>query len=290
MDDGAARFEVHRDHLRTVAHRMLGGLGDAEDAVQETWVRYARAEVAGVENLGGWLTTVLARVCLDMLRRRTARREHLVEPSTGGPDSGASSAIDPAQEAALADAVGRALLVVLETLTPAERIALVLHDAFAVPFDEIGPMLDRSPEAAKKLAGRARRRVHARPDVCTADLARHRRVVDTFVTAVRGGDLVTLLEVLDPDVVRHADPAVLPVGSPSLLRGAAEVAAESQFFATRAHEAEPAWVNGAIGLIVAPRGRLTLALEITVEDERIVAYDVVADPARLRGLEVAVLG
>ncbi|MBB2741228.1 UNVERIFIED_ORG: RNA polymerase sigma-70 factor (ECF subfamily) [Microbispora rosea subsp. rosea] len=295
--DGLAElFETHRPHLRAVAHRMLGTGGEADDAVQETWLRLSRSDVGGVANLGGWLTTVVSRVSLDMLRARAARREEATpRPYDQARDDQAvdgtvwNGAGDPEQEAVLADSVGRALLVVLDTLTPAERVAFVLHDVFAVPFDQIGPIVGRSPATAKKLASRARHRLRGRPETAGAEAMRHRRVVDAFLTASREGDMDRLMAVLAPGVVRRADPAALPPGVPVVVRGAGAVARETVVLGRRARFAEPALVNGAVGVVVAPRGRLLLALALAVEGERIAEIDVVADPARLRALDLALL-
>ncbi|MEU0536782.1 sigma-70 family RNA polymerase sigma factor [Amycolatopsis tolypomycina] len=282
MDDLAARFEAERGRLRGLAYRMLGSAAEADDAVQEAWLRLNRVDSVG--NLAAWLTTVVSRVCLDVLRSRKARRE---EPFEAVPEP--VSDADPAGEAALADSVGRALLVVLDALGPAERIAFVLHDLFAVPFDRIAPVLDRTPVAAKKLASRARQRVRGTTPLPPADLARHRRVVDAFLAAARGGDLESLLDVLAPDVVRRADAAALPAGVALETRGARAVAEETQVFGKRARFAEAALLDGAVGVVVAPHGRLVLALAVTVEGERVAAYEVIADPARLAALHVRLL-
>ncbi|MDX3191852.1 sigma-70 family RNA polymerase sigma factor [Streptomyces sp. MN03-5084-2B] len=282
MDDLAAEFEAERGRLRALAHRMLGSAAEADDAVQEAWLRLNRVDA--VDNLAAWLTTVVSRVCLDVLRSRKTRRE---EPFAVFPEPVADA--DPAGDAALADSVGRALLVVLDALGPAERIAFVLHDLFAVPFDRIAAVLDRSPVAAKKLASRARQRVRGTSPPAPADLARHRRVVEAFLAAARGGDLAALLDVLAPDVVRRADAAALPAGVPLEARGARAVAAETRVFGKRARFAETALVDGAVGVVVAPHGRLVLALAVTVEGERVAAYDVIADPARLAALHVTLL-
>ncbi|MFI7626180.1 sigma-70 family RNA polymerase sigma factor [Microbispora rosea] len=294
--DGLAElFETYRPHLRAVAHRMLGTGGEADDAVQETWLRLSRSDVGGVANLGGWLTTVVSRVSLDMLRARARREEAAPRPYDRGWDGQAvdGSALDgggdPEQEAVLADSVGRALLVVLDTLPPAERVAFVLHDVFAVPFDQIGPIVGRSPVAAKKLASRARHRLRGRPEAAGAEAARHRRVVDAFLIASREGDMDALMAVLAPEVVRRADPAALPPGVPAVVRGARAVAQETVVLGRRARFAEPALVNGAVGVVVAPHGRLLLALALAVEGERIAEIDVVADPARLHALDLALL-
>ncbi|MEV4055793.1 sigma-70 family RNA polymerase sigma factor [Amycolatopsis sp. NPDC049688] len=282
MDDLAAEFEAERGRLRGLAYRMLGSAAEADDAVQEAWLRLNRVDAVG--NLAAWLTTVVSRVCLDVLRSRKARRE---EPFEVFPEPVAEA--DPAGEAELAESVGRALLVVLDALGPAERIAFVLHDLFAVPFDRIAPVLDRTPVAAKKLASRARQRIRGGSPAPAADLARHRRVVDAFLAAARGGDLTSLLDVLAPDVVRRADAAALPAGAALEVRGARAVAEETQVFGKRARFAETALIDGAVGVVVAPRGRLVLALAVTVEGERVAAYEVIADPARLAALHVTLI-
>jgi RNA polymerase sigma factor (sigma-70 family) len=291
MDDRdrlAERFETHRSHLRAVAFRMLGSLSEADDAVQEAWLRYSRADTSDVENPAGWLTTVVGRVCLDMLRSRRSRRE---EPLASQPTSpvGGHDASGPEEEAVQADAVGLALMVVLQRLAPAERVAFVLHDLFAVPFDDIAPIVERSPTATKKLASRARHRVRGTPTVTDADLTRHRHVVDAFLAAARGGDVKALLAVLDPSVVRRADRLAVPAGVPIELRGARVVAEETSTNAPRARHARAALIDGAVGVVVAPRGQLLLALRLTIEDDRITLIDVMADPARLDRLDLAVL-
>ncbi|MFI0787371.1 sigma-70 family RNA polymerase sigma factor [Streptomyces lydicus] len=286
----AARFEAQRGRLRAVAYRMLGSPTEAEDAVQETWLRLARTDDSGVDNLPAWLTTVVSRVCLDMLRARTARREELTgqeELPDRVPEADDGS--DPEHEAFLADAVGRALLVVLDTLAPAERVAFVLHDLFAVPFDLIAPIVERSPVTTKKLASRARHKVRGTPAVPAAELTRQRRVVEAFLAAARGGDLDELLAVLAPDVVRRVDPAALRAGGAAELRGARAVAEETVLLARNARFAAPALVDGTVGLVVAPHGRLLFVLTVTTEDGRVTAYDVIAAPARLRRLDLAVL-
>ncbi len=281
----AERFEAHRTHLRAVAYRMLGSPSEADDAVQEAWLRLSRAGTSGVENLGGWLTTVVGRVCLDMLRSRTARREeplgaHLPEPAASRPDG-----VDPEHEALLADSVGLALLVVLDTLAPAERLAFVLHDLFAVPFDEIAPIVGRSPDAARQLASRARRRVQGAATAPDADLNRRRAVVDAFLAAARGGDFEALLAVLDPDVVLRADGAAVRAGATEEVRGAAAVA---ETFSGRARAAQPALVNGAPGLVWAPGGQPRVVFELTITDGKIVAVDLIASPERIRELDLVV--
>jgi RNA polymerase sigma factor (sigma-70 family) len=295
MDERAAltaRFEEERPRLRAVAYRMLGSVADADDAVQEAWIRFSRTDTGGVDNLGGWLTTVVARVCLDMLRSRGQRREEPLEaqpPEPAAPVVGGQRPGDPEEEALMADSVGLALLVVLTTLSPAERLAFVLHDLFAVPFDQIAPIVERTPVATKKLASRARHRVRGTTTLPDPDLTRRRQVVDAFLTATRGGDLTALLQVLDPDVVRRADRAAVPARLPAVLRGARAVAEETATNARRARFAVPALVNGTVGAVLAPRGRLVLAFALTIRDDKITELDVIADPQRLRGLELAVL-
>jgi RNA polymerase sigma-70 factor (ECF subfamily) len=281
----AERFEAHRVHLRAVAYRMLGSPSEAEDAVQEAWLRVSRADTGRVENLGGWLTTVVARVSLDMLRARGARREeplddHLPDPAAVLP----REETDPEQEALLADAVGPALLVVLDTLTPAERLAFVLHDLFGVPFDEIAAILGRSPAAARQLASRARRRVQGAAPDPGADRTRQRRVVDAFLAAARDGDFNALVALLDPGVVLRADPAAVQVGADAEVRGAAAVAGT---FAGRARVARPALVDGVPGAVWAPGGRPRVAFAFSFAGGRIAAIDLVADPDRLRQVELA---
>jgi RNA polymerase sigma-70 factor, ECF subfamily len=283
----AERFEGERRHLRAVAYRMLGSVTEADDAVQETWLRLSRSDASGIENLGGWLTTVVARVCLSMLRARKARQEeplgtHLPEPIVSRGDQ-----LDPEQEALLADSVGLALLVVLEELTPAERLAFVLHDMFAVPFDEIAPIVGRSPDATRQLASRARRRVRGAP-VPDADLSQQREVVDAFLAASRDGDFEALVAVLDPNVVLRADRAV-PAGAPTEYHGARAVAERALFFAELARWAHPALVNGAVGGVVAPHGRPFSVLAFTVTDGKIAEIDVFADPERIRQLDLGAL-
>ena len=282
----AEQFEAHRTHLRAVAYRMLGSLSDADDAVQDAWLRLSRADTSDVENLGGWLTTVVARVCLDVLRSRASRREepldaHVAEPIVGGADG-----TDPEHEALLVDAVGSALLVVLDTLAPAERLAFVLHDLFAVPFAEVAAILGRSPNAAKMLTSRARRRVRGVAPVPEADLARQREVVDAFLAASRGGDFAALLALLDPDVVFRADAAAVQMGAPAELRGAPAVARRAR---GGAGAAQPALVNGAAGAVWAPGGRPRLVFGFTIRGGKIVAIDLVADPERLSQFDLVVV-
>jgi RNA polymerase sigma factor (sigma-70 family) len=293
MDEGdwlAERFEANRAHLRAVAYRMLGSLSEADDAVQGAWLRLSRSGTSGVENLGGWLTTLVARECLDMLRARTSRREELLGVHLPDPVVSHADGVDPEQEALLAEGVGLALLVVLETLAPAERIAFVLHDTFAVPFEEIAAIVGRSPAAARQLASRARRRVRGAAAVPDADLARQRAVVDAFLAAARRGDFDALVAVLDPDVMVRADRGAAPTGVSMVVRGAAAVAEQALSFARRrARFAQPALVNGAAGVVVAPHGRLFAVMGFTVTGGKIVEIEVIADPARLRQLDLAVL-
>jgi RNA polymerase sigma-70 factor, ECF subfamily len=285
----AERFEANRVRLRAVAYRMLGSLSEADDAVQEAWLRLSRSDRSGVENLSGWLTTVVARVCLDMLRSRKSRREESLGAQVPEPIVSGENGIDPEHEALLADSVGLALLVVLETLAPAERVAFVLHDMFAVPFDEIAPLVGRSPTAARQLASRARRRVQgaAVPDV---DLARQRQVVDAFLAAARAGDFDALLAVLDPDVVLRADGGAVPPGASRVVRGAKAVAEGAVTASRLAEFARPVLVNGAVGVVALnPRGGLRSVTGFTVTRGKIVEINVLADPARLRQLNLAVL-
>ena len=288
----AKRFEEHRSHLRAVAYRMLGSLSEADDAVQEAWLRLSRSETSGVENLGGWLTTVVGRVCLDMLRSRTSRRVvPLGEPlGTRVPEPLVSRAegIDPEHEALLADSVGLALLVVLETLSPAERLAFVLHDMFSVPYEEIAPVVGRSPTAARQLASRARRRVQGEAHVPDADLATQREVVDAFLAASRDGDFDTLLAVLDPDVVLRIDGGAVRAGLSREVRGVRAVAEQTLTFSRLSPFVRPALVNGAAGVVVAPRGRPFSVMGFTIRGGKIVEVDILADPARLSRLDVSV--
>lgn len=282
----AAAFEEHRDHLRGVAYRLLGSASDADDAVQDTWLRLTSADTSEVENLGGWLTTVVARVSLNMLRSRRYRQEEPV--SAPGP---AGSTGDPEDEAVLADSVGLALIVVLDTLSPAERLAFVLHDLFAMPFSEVAAVLGRSPEAARQLASRARRRVRGAPSPDrAADLARQREVATAFLAASRGGDLAALVQLLDDGVSLTADAFAAPAGKPAQLRGAQAVSRGALAASTRAGHSQLALVDGDVGIVFAPAGRLQAVLALTVSDHRtITAIDVIADPERLRSLRLAVL-
>ena len=281
----ADRFEEHRTHLRAVAYRMLGSLSEVDDAVQEAWLRLSRADATGIDNLGGWLTTVVARVCLDMLRSRQSRREEPFTPDAPEPVATGTRGSSPEHEALLADSVGLALLVVLDRLTPAERLAFVLHDMFAVPFEEIAPIIGRSAEAARQLASRARRRVRgaAAPD---PDLVRQREIVEAFIAALRGGDFEGLLAVLDPDLVVRADMAA---GAPSEIRGAAVWAKGAVAYGHLARLTRPALVNGAIGVVVAPQGRLVRALRFTIANGKITEIEVIGNPARLGELDVSIV-
>jgi RNA polymerase sigma factor (sigma-70 family) len=282
----AERFEANRTNLRAVAYRMLGSLNEADDAVQEAWLRLSRADTSDVENLGGWLTTVVARVCLDMLRSRASRREEPMAsllPEPTAPDDGSA---DPEHEAVVADSVGLAMLVVLDTLAPAERVAFVLHDMFAVSFDEIAPIVGRSPETTRQLASRARRRVQGATTDPAADRARQRRVVDAFLAAAREGRFEALLTMLDPDVVLRADPAAVQMGTPGELHGARAVA---EMFSGRARAARPTLVDGAVGLVWMQRGRPQMVFGFTIVDGTVVGIEFVADPARIGELDLTVL-
>ena len=284
----AEQFEQHRTHLRAVAYRMLGSVSEVDDAVQEAWLRLSRTDAAGIDNLGGWLTTVVARVSLDMLRSRQSRREEAFTPDAPEPVATGTRGSSPEQEALLADSVGLALLVVLDRLTPAERLAFVLHDMFAVPFEEIAPIVGRSAEAARQLASRARRRVRGGAGRADPDLARQREVVEAFITALRGGDFEGLLAVLDPDLVVRAD-MTIPSGAPSEIRGAAAWAKGAIAYGHLARLTRPALVNGAIGVVVAPQGRLVRALRFTIANGRITEIEVIGDPARLGELDVSIV-
>ncbi|MCW6009478.1 RNA polymerase sigma factor SigJ [Micromonospora sp. CPCC 205371] len=284
--DGALDFERHRSHLRAVAYRMLGSLAEADDAVQEAWLRASRADTSDVENLRAWLTTVVSRICLNMLR---SRRSHLEEPldvRVPDPIVSPESGVDPEHEAVLSDAVGLALLVVLETLSPAERVAFVLHDMFALPFEEIAPVVDRSPAATRQLASRARRRVQGQAPTPDPDVRRQRAVVDAFFAASRDGDLDALVAVLDPDVVLRSDGGVARPRLNLVLRGAQAVS--RQAFTSRALSpfVHRALVNGVAGVVVAPQGKPQFVMAFTVVGDRIVAIDVLADPDRLNQLTI----
>jgi RNA polymerase sigma factor (sigma-70 family) len=285
----AERFEQHRTRLRAVAYRMLGSLSEADDAVQEAWLRLSRTDRSEIENLGGWLTTVVARVALKMLRSRKLRREeplgvHVPEPIIDRVDR-----MDPEHEALLADSVGLALLVVLETLSPPERLAFVLHDIFAVPFDEIATIVDRSPQAARQLASRARRRVQAENTAPDADLKAQREVVEAFLAAARDGDFDRLVAVLDPDVVLRVDLGPLLVGGSREVRGAAAVARQAVTYSQLGILTQPALINGAAGSVSFRDGRPFSIGGVIVRGGKIVEMDILADPARLRELDLSVL-
>jgi RNA polymerase sigma-70 factor (ECF subfamily) len=292
MDDNdqlARRYEASRPRLRAMAYRMLGSLSDAEDAVQEGWMHASAAGAEGVANLEGWFTTIVARVCLDMLRSRKSKREDPLDPDEAV--AAVAAAGGPESEAVLADSVGLALLVVLDTLPPAERVAFVLHDTFGLPFGEIAEITGRSPAAARQLASRARRRISgSEPDApASARLARQRRVAEAFLAASRGGDLAGLIAVLDPDVVLTSDTAAVPGGVARTIRGAQAVARGARVAAERSRYGRVALVNGAPGLVMAPGGRLVVALAFTYSEDQITGIDVIADPERLASLDIAVL-
>ena len=285
----AQQFEQHRTRLRAVAYRMLGSLSEADDAVQETWLRLSRSDADALENLGGWLTTVVARVSLNMLRSRRSRREEPLDVRMPEPIVDRADGTDPEHEALLADSVGLALLVVLETLTPAERLAFVLHDMFAVPFDEIAPIVDRSPEATRQLASRARRRVQGGTAIPDADLDTQREVLDAFLAAAREGDFEALLEVLDPEVVLRADTGAVSLGAAKVVRGAANVARQALAFSRLGVEGRRALVNGAVGTVSLRDGRPFAIAGFTIRNRRIVEMNVVADPERLSRLDPTIL-
>ena len=292
MDDQewlAERFEQHRARLRAVAYRMLGSLSEADDAVQEAWLRLSLADTRDVENLGGWLTTVVARVSLNMLRSRRSRREEPLGVRQPEPIIDRADGADPEHQALLADSVGLALLVVLETLPPAERLAFVLHDMFAVPFNEIAPIVGRSPEAARQLASRARRRVQGERTVPDADLDRQREVVDAFLAAAHKGEFAALVAVLDPDVVVRADMGAVP-GASREVRGAEAVASRALMYARRGVLAHPALINGVAGAVSLRDGKAISVGAFTVRGGKIVAIDILADPERLSQLDLTILG
>jgi RNA polymerase sigma factor (sigma-70 family) len=281
----AGRFEASRPRLRAVAYRMLGSLAEAEDAVQEAWIRVAAGYTQDVANLDGWLTTVVARICLDMLRARKSRREEPLDPG----QAAASAAAGPEQEAELADSVGYALLVVLDMLAPAERVAFVLHDMFGLPFDEIGTVTGRSPAAARQLASRARRRVQGTPPLPDGRRKAAREVAAAFLAASRGGDLEALLAVLDPDVVLHADAASVPPGMTDTLVGAATVGRGAVLASRRARYSGIALIDGSPGIVMAPQGRLALVLVFTIPDDKITRIEIISDPDHLARMDLAVL-
>ncbi len=291
MDDRnllAERFEANRDRLRAVAYRMLGSTAEAEDAVQEAWLRLHRADTGDIANIDGWLTTVVGRICLDMLRTRQSRREEAIEASPVEPatELARPGDADPEQQALLADAVGAALLVVLDTLSPVERLAFVLHDMFGVPFDEIGPIIDRSPAAARQLASRARRRVRGASEASDIDLSRRRAVIDTFLAAAREGDFASLVAVLDPNAEVRPDAAAMAIGGEWEARGATAVA---KTFSGNAKAARPALIDGVPGAVWAPGGEPRVAVLFTFAGDAITAIDLVADPERLAELDLEIL-
>ena len=281
----AERFEQNRQHLRAVAYRMLGSLSEADDAVQESWLRLSRADSEEIENLGGWLTTVVGRVCLDMLRSRRSRSEQPLDVRPTDP-AAVPEGIDPEQEAVLADSVGLAMLVVLDKLSPAERLAFVLHDMFAIPFDDIAPMVGRTPDAARQLASRARRRVHGSDPTPSPPLPRQREIIDAFIAASRGGDFEALVAVLDPDVVLRvkAGPE-----APRLVRGAQQVASGAITFRRAGAQARPVLVNGAVGIAGFVDGQLVSVLEATTADGRIATIEITADPERAAEMDLTFL-
>jgi RNA polymerase sigma factor (sigma-70 family) len=293
MDDDerlANRFEEHRPHLRAVAYRMLGSLTEADDAVQDTWLRLGRTEAGEIENLGGWLTTVIARVCLNMLRSRKVRREESFEAHLPDPVVSREGSLQPEEEALLADSVGLALLVVLDTLAPAERLAFVLHDTFEVPYEEIAPMVDRTPAAARQLASRARRRVKdANIPVPDPDLGRQREAIDAFFLAARSGNFEALVSLLDPNVLLRPDFGTARPGTPRVIQGAEAVAGQALKGALPAAHLHPALVNGAAGVVVTVRGRPFAVMGFIVAEGKILEIDAIADPKRVRRIAASVL-
>ncbi|MBO1333767.1 sigma-70 family RNA polymerase sigma factor [Streptomyces sp. VRA16 Mangrove soil] len=286
-DDLAARFEAERGRLRSVAYRMLGSLNEAEDAVQEGWLRLQRADADDVRNLSGWLTTVVGRICLDMLRARSTRREEPFEVESGDevrlPDPVVRPA-DPVHEAELADSVGLALLVVLDTLAPAERLAFVLHDMFAVPFEDLAPIVERTPAATRQLASRARRRVQGQAPAPDTDIARQRVVVDAWLAASRAGDFEALLELLDPDVLLRVDQG--PGAASLLMRGALEVAGQAALYGRMAPVTFPAFVGDSLGMVSVPNGKIATIGAFTFRDGKVVGVDIITDPARIAALNI----
>jgi RNA polymerase sigma-70 factor (ECF subfamily) len=283
-------FEAHRGHLRAVAYRMLGSAAEADDAVQEAWLRLHRADTSEVQNLGGWLTTVVSRVALDMLRSRRSRREDALGIYVPEPVVTAWDRTGPEAEAVLADSVGLALLVVLETLAPAERLAFVLHDLFAMPFDEIAPIVGRSSEATRQLASRARRRIQGRAPINDDDQAKQREIVDAFLAASRAGDFEGLLALLDPDVVLRADVGATGLGQSHEIRGAANVVKQALLYSRFAPASRPVLVNGGPGAMTAPDGRPMSVMGFTIVGGKIVELDILADPERLQHVDMASLG
>lgn len=292
MDESAVpieRFEEHRTRLRAVAYRMLGSFSEADDAVQEAWLRFDRTDTGGVENLGGWLTTVVGRVCLNMLRSRKQRREDPLEARMPDPVISREDGVDPEQEALLTDSVGLAMGVVLDSLAPAERLAFVLHDMFAVPFDEIAPLIEKSPTATRQLASRARRRVRGQAPAPDPDLTRQREVVDAFFAAARDGDFDALVAVLAPDVVLRSDGGVARARHTVVFHGAKTVASQAITFGRLSPFVRPALINGVAGVMVASDVRRLSVMAFTVTGGKIVAIDVLADPERLKELDASAL-
>jgi RNA polymerase sigma factor (sigma-70 family) len=285
----AQRFEENRSHLRAVAYRMLGSLGEADDAVQEAWLRLSRSDAGEIENLGGWLTTVVARVSLDMLRSRKSRHEESMEPQMPEPVMPNKAHPDPEQELLMADSVGLALLVLLDRLTPPERLAFVLHDMFALSFEEIGAIVGRTSTAARQLASRARRRVQGVSELPSANLIEQRKVANAFLTALRSGDFDGLIAVLDPDVIVQLDEGAGAPGAPREIHGAQNWARGAVAYARVARFVQPALINGLVGLVWAPRGRLLRVMEMRIAHGKITHLHVIADPARLRELDLAIL-
>jgi RNA polymerase sigma-70 factor, ECF subfamily len=285
----AERFELERPHLRAVAYRMLGSIGEADDVVQDAWLRLSRVDAASVDNLGGWLTTVVARLCLDALRSRKSRREEPLDVHIPEPIVSDGDAVDPEQEVILADSVGLAMLIVLEQLTPSERLAFVLHDTFGLPFDEIAPIVGRSTDATRQLASRARRRVRGAETSSDVSIERQREVIDAFLAAARAGDFEALLRVLDPDIVARADAGagLSILGRSREIRGAREVAKQAMAFRQLAPGARHALVNGLPGLVVFHAGELFAVLAFTIRGGRVTELDILADPDRLPGLTTA---
>ena len=285
----AQAFEAERPHLRAVAYRLLGSLSEAEDAVQEAWLHLSRSDTSSVRNFGGWLTTVVARISLNMLRARKSRREESLEAAVLEPGTREPGVTDPEQEALMADSVGLALLVVLEALSPAERLAFVLHDIFAVPFNEIAPLVERSETATRQLASRARHRVRAGAKAAGDDLAASREMVDAFLCASRAGNFEALLALLDPDVVYRVNYGTALAGKSQVVRGAAAVVKQARVFMRLARFAQPVLVNGAVGVVVAPYGRLRYVAQFSITGGKITQINVMADPAILRQLHLSVL-
>lgn len=285
----AAQFEEHRPHLRMVAYRTLGSVAEADDAVQEAWIRASAAGSSGVENIAGWLTTIVARVSLNLLRASKSRAEVLVDAHPSVPRGDRPASVDPAEEAALADSVGLAMLVVLDTLGPAERLAFVLHDMFAVSFDDIAEIIERTPASARQLASRARRRVRGTRSVPDVDIARQRQVVDAYLSAARGGDFDALLSLLDPDVVLRADTAASATDTAREVRGALAVVRRALTFTSRASVTAIALVNGGVGVVVAPGGRLLVVFVYEFAAGKISGIEIVTDPKRFAEHEIAVL-